>query len=54
MTEVFKNFQPFGMNFRKFRKHVYEFCPFEKARSFQISSVVIDILKKIPIYQNYS
>ena len=42
MTEFLKNFQPFGMNFRKFRNHVYEFCQFEDARSVQISSVVCE------------
>ena len=52
ITEFFKNFEPFCMNFRKFRNHVYEFCRFEDAGSIQISSVVIKILKKLPIYQN--
>ena len=48
MTEFFKNFEPFCMNFRRFRYHVYEFCHFEDARSIQISSVLIKILKKLP------
>ena len=45
MTEFFKNFEPFCMNFRKFRSHVYEFCRFEDARSIQISLVVFKMLK---------
>ena len=53
MTEFFKNFDPLCMNFRKFRNHIYEFCQFEGARSIQISSVVVKILKKLPIYQNH-
>ena len=54
MKEFFKNSEPFGMNmnFRKFCNHVYEFCRINDARSIQISSVVIRILKKQPIYQN--
>ena len=55
VTEFFKNFEPFCMNFRKFHNHDYEFCPFEDAtaRSIQISSVVTNILKKLPTYQNH-
>ena len=48
----FKNFEPFCMNFRRFPNRVYEFWQFEDAMSIQISSVVIKILKKLPIYQN--
>ena len=51
MTEFLKTSKTFGMNFRKFRNHVNEFCRFEDARSIQMSSVVIKILKKLPIYQ---
>ena len=43
MTEFFKDSEPFGMNFRKFHNHVYEFCQFEDVRSIQISSVVVKI-----------
>ena len=50
MTEAFKNSKPFGMNFRKFCNHVFEFSLFKDARSIQISSVMIKILKKLPIY----
>ena len=32
--------------------HVHESCRFEDARSIRIPSVVIKILKKLPIYQN--
>ena len=35
MKEFFKNFEPFGMNFKKFR-------------SIEISSVVVKILKSYP------
>ena len=49
MTKLFKNFQPFCMNLKKFRNHVYEFSRFEDARSIQIYSVVIKIPKKLPI-----
>ena len=52
MTEFFENFEPIGMNFRKFHTHFYEFCQFEDARSIQISSDVTKIRKKLPIYQN--
>ena len=52
MTEFFKNFQPFGMNFRKLRNNVYEFYQFENVTSIQRSSLVIKILRKLPIYQN--
>ena len=52
MTEFFKNFEHFCMKFRKFHNEVYESCRPEDARSIQISSVVIKILKKLPIYQN--
>ena len=31
MAEFFKNFEPFCMNFGKFRNHFYEFCRFEDA-----------------------
>ena len=47
MTECSKNFEPFCMNFRKFRNRVFEFCRFEKARSIQVSSVVIEFLKRL-------
>ena len=33
--ESVKNSEPFGMNFRKFRSHVYEFCLFDDARLMQ-------------------
>ena len=46
MTEFFKKFEPFCMNFRKFRNHIYECCRFEDARSIQFSLLVIKILKK--------
>ena len=39
MKEFFKNFEPFCMNFRNFRDHVFEVCRFEDVRSTQISSV---------------
>ena len=50
MTEFFKISEPFGMNFRKFRNHVYEFCRFADTRSIEISSVVIKILKKATLW----
>ena len=47
MTEFFKSFEPFCMNFRKFRIHVYEFFHFEDEMAIQISSVVMKNSEKV-------
>ena len=48
MIEVFKNFEPFSMNLRTFCNDIYEFCQFEDARVYSISSIVIKILESYP------
>ena len=42
-----KNSETCGMNFRKLRNHTHEICQFQDARSIQISSIMIKILKKL-------
>ena len=52
MAKFFKNSELIAMNFSRFCNQVCGFCPFEDAKSTQISSVVIKILKMLPIYQD--